>query len=154
MTIKSEKINYFREAIEKTPDVKDGYCIGLNAIGEYKNRIKVKTPSKIAGSLDIDEITKRLYPNANRWDYAIGYDGKIYFVEVHSASGKEVKVVIAKLLWLKGWLDSRAPELNKLKGDRPYHWIQSGKFGILKDSRHYRIAAQNGILPKPYIELQ
>jgi hypothetical protein len=153
MTKKDEKINFFREVIEKTPDVKSGYQIGLSALRDYKRKINVQVTSKIAGSLDIDETTKKIYPNSNRWDCAIGYDGKIYFIEIHSATGKEVKVVVAKLNWLKAWLVNKAPALDRLKADKPFRWIQSGNFQIPKDSKHYRIAAQNGILPQSYANL-
>ncbi|MBE2279044.1 MAG: hypothetical protein IAE91_01525 [Ignavibacteriaceae bacterium] len=154
MSNSGSKVSAFKEAVINTPDVKMGYMSGLNALNrQEKIKINLADLSLLEGSLDIDESTRQLYPNENRWDYAIGYAGKIYFVEFHSASSKEVKVVIAKLNWLKKWLKVAAPIVDSLKSDTPFHWIQSGNFKILKDSKFYRQAAQHGILPKPKLNI-
>lgn len=144
----------FKEAVVNTPDVKMGYKIGLNALKKpEKIKINLADLSLLEGSLDIDESTRQLYPNENRWDYAIGYGGKIYFVEFHSASSKEVKVVINKLNWLIGWLRKEAPLLDRLKIKNGFYWIQSSNFSVLKNSKYYRQAVQNGILPKSKLNI-
>ena len=117
----------FEEAVKATPDVSKGYRKGLEAFGEYKAKIKVPDSKKINGSLDIDAMTVNLYPDSYRWDYAISYDGEVFYIEVHSAITSEVSKMIKKLQWLKSWLVTKAPEINKLttKTRQPYYWVQS-----------------------------
>ena len=50
---KNEKLT-FKEAVTATPDVSTGYREGIEALGEYKAKIKVPDSKKINGSLDID----------------------------------------------------------------------------------------------------
>ena len=141
----------FKEAVEATPDVATGYREGIEAFGEYKSKIKVPTPSKIDGSLDIDTTTVKLYPDDNRWDYAISYDNEVFYIEVHSAITSEVSKMIKKLKWLKTWLATKAPEINNLttKKKYPFYWVQSSKCDIPKHMPQYRIVVQNKILPMP-----
>lgn len=140
--------NKFKEAVESTPDIKECYQTGLQAMGAYSSKVELSDNRECNGSLDIDNCIRKNYPTSNRWDYAFSYKSVAYFVEVHSAETNEVSTVLAKLQWLKDWLKSSAPELLKLKAKKtPYYWIQSGRFNILKNSRQYRQAAQNGILP-------
>ena len=80
----------FKEAVEATPDVASGYQEGINAFGKYADKIIVPDPDKIDGSLDIDETTLKLYPDDNRWDYALCYDSEVFYIEVHSAITSEV----------------------------------------------------------------
>lgn len=42
--------------------------------------------SKLEGSVDIDKATAKIYPNDNRWDYALSYDGEEFFIVVHTGS--------------------------------------------------------------------
>ena len=139
----------FKEAVEATPDVKEGYCEGIKAFGEYKSKIKVPEPSKIDGSLDIDVTTAKLYPDDSRWDYALCYDSEVFYIEVHSAITSEVSKMIKKLQWLKSWLEKKAPKINKLttKTKQPYYWVQSSKCDIPRHMPQYKIAFQNKILP-------
>ncbi|MBI2418302.1 MAG: hypothetical protein HYV28_10465 [Ignavibacteriales bacterium] len=140
--------NTFKEAVESTPEVKNCYQAGLKALGKYSNKIQVKDNGKCDGSLDIDKCTMVKYPQAPRWDYAIGYDGKVVFVEVHSANTSEVSKMFDKLDWLKWWLTNNAPAINKLKKFNPaFVWIQSNGFAILKHSAQYRRVAQINLLP-------
>ncbi|TAK40761.1 MAG: hypothetical protein EPO28_09625 [Saprospiraceae bacterium] len=106
--------------------------------------------AKCGGSLDIDGClaAQKMYPNDNRWDYALEYEAEVYFIEVHSAYTSQVSTVLKKLQWLKDWLKEHAPEIIKLRAKKqPYYWIQSGKFGILPHASQYREAAQASILP-------
>lgn len=139
----------FKEAVEATPDVKKGYCEGIEAFGEYKSKIKVPEPSKIDGSLDIDGTTVKLYPTENRWDYALCYDSEVFYIEVHPAITCEVSKMIEKLKWLKSWLVYKAPKIKELttKARQPYYWVQTSKCNIPKHMRQYKIAVQNRILP-------
>ena len=137
---KQQKKLTFEEAVKATPDVSTGYREGIEAFGEYKAKIKVPDSKKINGSLDIDAMTVKLYPDSNRWDYAICYDGEVFYIEVHSAITSEVSKMIKKLQWLKSWLATKAPEINKLtaKTRQPYYWVQSSGCNIPKRMPQYK----------------
>ncbi len=139
--------NPFKEAVEATPEIKNCYQPGLQALGSYSTKIELLNNRECNGSVEIDECVRPNYPTANRWDYVVSYKSAAYFIEVHSAETSEVSVVLTKLQWLKDWLNEQAPELAKLKAKQPYYWIQSGKFSIPKTTPQYRRAVQSGILP-------
>lgn len=105
--------NAFKYAITCTPDIKDGFRDGLQALGSNAKNVTPANSRKIDGSVDIDSCTHDLYPNESRWDYAIGYDGKAYFLEVHPANTSNVKEMVKKADWLKKWLSEKAVELKK-----------------------------------------
>jgi len=148
--LKKKKIT-FKEAIEKNPDLK--YNVALKGLGNYSNKIILTNSTLCEGSVDIDASLEKKYPSSNRWDYSFSYNGKVYFVEVHSAQTGEVNTVLKKLTWLKNWLNSEAVELNSLKSNKPYYWIQSNGFHILPNSPQYRQAVQSGILPIAKLKL-
>jgi len=144
----------FKEAVEATPDVSDGYKTGLNAVDKkYRSKIQVSDTRLLDGSIDIDSCTTRLYPNDNRWDYAFSYNQKVYFVEFHSAKTRETAVVLNKLKWLKNWLIHSAPNINDRKAPQPYFWIQSKGFAIFPSAPQYRIIVQKGLKPIPILKL-
>ncbi|MDR0865987.1 MAG: hypothetical protein LBO74_13795 [Candidatus Symbiothrix sp.] len=136
----------FKEAVEITPEIVNGFQTGLTALGKHKEKIAVSNTRLLEGSVDIDLTTKPLYPHENRWDYALAYDKKVYFVEVHPANTSEVDVVLKKLQWLKDWLKNKAPHISSLKADAPYYWIQSSNFAI-KTSPQYRRISQAKLIP-------
>lgn len=142
-----KKQNPFQKAVQNTSEISGGYESGLKALGRYSNKIMLSDPMQCEGSVDIDKCVESLYPQDSRWDYAIGYAGKAYFVEVHSADTGEVAAVEKKLAWLKTWLRTAAPELSAIKGNKPFYWIQSGKFDILKTSPQYKRVVALGLLP-------
>lgn len=145
----------FKAAVIATPEISACFQQGLQALGAYSSKIDLGDNRECNGSVDIDACVRAIYPNANRWDYVFSYKETVYFVEVHSAETNEVSVVYAKLQWLKDWLNTKAPEIVKLKANQnPYYWIQSGRFSILKKSKQYRFAAQKGILPIPKLTLK
>lgn len=137
-------------AVEQTEDVKGHFMPGLGAIkGNEKQKFVVPDTRKITGSLDIDFSTKEKYPQENRWDYAVEYDGETFFIEVHPGSTSEIPIVVAKLAWLKKWLKNKAPYIAALKSKdkQPYHWVYTNKFGILPNSKYARQLAQLRIMP-------
>ena len=143
-----ENKNSFHIAIESTKDIATGYRVGLQALGSNASKIAPTSTKMLEGSVDIDSLTARIYHDANRWDYAIGYNNKVYFAEVHPAYTSEVMRVIQKMKWLKEWLQQKAPMLNVLpKGIPTFSWIQSGKGGILPGSKQAKLAAANGLKP-------
>lgn len=144
-------INAFRKAIEETPDVANGYCSGLQALENVdKNAVILKDNRKVDGSLNIDKETKCLYPNDPRWDYAIGYDDKVFFVEVHPANTSNISEMARKKEWLKKWLKSKAPLLDTLPSGRPQFLWAATESGvhISKQASYMRKLAQLGFNPK------
>ena len=148
------KTNSFEDAVRATSDISSAYRKGLKAL-KHADSAKVKSSDsrKLDGSVDIDGAVKAIYPEANRWDYAIGYDSKVCFVEVHPAYTSEIEVVIKKFQWLTGWLKDTASGLDGIPKRTPaYVWIQSGKCAILPTSNQAKKLASIG-LPKPVLQL-
>ncbi|MDE6421949.1 MAG: hypothetical protein K2K95_00860 [Muribaculaceae bacterium] len=148
--------NAFQEAVEKTEEVKGGFCVGKQAIkNSDRDKIEVADPTKLQGSLDIDTQVKRKYPNDPRWDYALAYDDKMYYMEVHPAETSEVDKMISKLKWLKNWLQTKAGKIDKLpKADQPFIWIPSGRYAILPTSREGRKLAASGLVTVKILKLK
>ena len=140
--------NPFMLAVNATPDVMHKGKSGLSALGSDSGKVSPDDPRKVDGSLDIDESVKALYPEASRWDYAVSYDGKVHFIEVHPAATSEVNTVLKKLDWLKAWLRNQAPAIDGIKAENPYHWVYTSGYGISKGSPQYRRLAQVKLLPK------
>lgn len=146
---KTKPLSNFRTAVESTEDVKTGFCPGLTALSSHSSKVKVSNKLNLCGSIDIDTCTRDLYPSENRWDYAFCYNGKVYFIEVHSAESSEVSTVIRKLEWLKRWLVERAPQINalKVKDEVAYYWIQSKRFRIPQTTPQFKLAIKHKIKP-------
>lgn len=146
----------FQLAVEKNEYVRNGFCSGLQAIKESdRGKVEVADTKKLQGSLDIDSQVKALYPEEPRWDYAVSYNDRICFFEVHSAETSEVAKVIRKLDWLKQWLKSHAPEIDRLpKAEHPYVWVQSGRYAISPLSSEKRKLAVSGIFTTNKLRLK
>lgn len=146
----------FQKAVERTPDISTGYRSGLQALKRNERSSVVATDTRrLDGSLDIDTAVQEKYPNDNRWDYAIGYSGKVCYVEVHPAYTSEVSVVENKLKWLKTWLKEKAPLLDGIPKAAPaFVWVQTGKGGILPRSSQARKLAAMGVTIAPVHKLQ
>ncbi|NCT73961.1 MAG: hypothetical protein GXC78_05480 [Chitinophagaceae bacterium] len=156
MKNKRPRTNQFKQAVENTPEVKNAHQEGLQAFKkDDRNKIELNNPKLCEGSVDIDTTVTTLYPQSNRWDYCLSYDGEVFFVEVHSANTSEVSTVIRKLQWLTDWLNNQAPRINALQAKRrhPFYWIQSNGFHILKTSSQFRQAIQHKIKPVAKLKL-
>lgn len=137
--------NAFKEAVENTPEIKSHYCTGLQAVkGSERKMISPEDTKKLSGSVDIDNALKNQDPDGARWDYAVGYEDKAYFVEVHPANTSNVQEMINKVEWLKKWLKEKATSLNAIR-EKTLYWIPSGKVNILKDSPQYKKLAQKSL---------
>ena len=131
--------NKFKTAVESIPEVADGYRAGLQALSNADARkIKVANTGLLSGSVDIDKCTKDNYPEENRWDYALGYNDKAYFVEVHGATTSEIKTIISKAEWLKSWLRKTGKPLLEIQASNTLYWIATGKVAILPTSNYRR----------------
>ena len=147
---KIKKKKSFKDAVLVTDEVKLCFREGKQAIlNAERSKVELINTAKCGGSIFIDQclFDQKLYPNANRWDYAIDYNGEVFFFEIHNARSGEVSTVLKKLDWLKDWLHSKAPEINSMKAKSPYYWIQSNGYHISKNSSHERNAIQNGLKP-------
>lgn len=133
----------FRLAVLNTAEICAGYSAGLGALSGSSAKVSLSTPRHCEGSVDIDQCLRAIYPNDNRWDYAVGYDDHVYFIEVHPASTSDVSIVLNKLSWLRQWLDARAPELKTLQ--HSFHWLATGGVHILPSSPQARKLAISGL---------
>ena len=150
-----KKTNAFENAVQATSDISTAYRKGLQALRRADlAKIKPGDSRKIDGSVDIDDAVKALYPDANRWDYVLGYNSKVCFVEVHPAYTSEIDTVIKKFQWLTSWLKDKASKLDDLPKMTPaFVWVQSGKCAILPTSNQAKKLASIGV-PKPVLQLQ
>ena len=146
----------FQKAVEGTPDISTAYRSGLQALKRSdRSAFDLADTRLLDGSVDIDTAVQEKYPNENRWDYAIGYSGKVCYVEVHPAYTSEVSVVENKLRWLKIWLKENAPLLDAIPKATPaFVWAQTGRGAILPRSSQARKLATMGIAVTPVCKLQ
>lgn len=146
----------FQVAVENTVDVKNGFCEGIKAIKKSdRSKVHADDTKKIQGSLDIDTQVRTLYPEEPRWDYALSYDDKLYFFEVHPANTSEVERVVNKVKWLKQWLKDKAPKIAKLpRGAHPYTWVQSGGYAILPAAKEQKKLSVAGITTANMLKLK
>jgi hypothetical protein len=122
----------FRKDVEATPLLEGKWCPGIQALrAEDKPHIAPDAPGiLVPGSVYVDVACQEAEPNANRWGYAIACqhtDRKaevIYWVEIHTAGDKELKKVLKKLTWLRGWLSGKGALLKSY--EREFVWIASG----------------------------
>ncbi|KOR37750.1 MULTISPECIES: hypothetical protein [Planktothricoides] len=133
----------FTEAIKNNPLLANYLKSGLKALGSNSSKVKPEDTKKCEGRVDIDMALQSKYPNEPRWDYAIGYDGKTHFIEVHPADTSEVQSVLNKLHWLKNFLSQDAPQLNQ--EPKSFHWVASSGNHILPNSSQARKLAKSGI---------
>ena len=155
----TKKANAFKDAVEGTREISTGYNEGLQAIKKSdRGRYSAKNNGLLEGSVDLDGCTKDLYPQASRWDYVIGYNGKIHFSEVHPASTGNVADIKAKVQWLEQWLNDKAPLLKTLPMTTPkYSWVCTDAgvhINYPQTSRPYRELAEKGLWPKKQVVLE
>ena len=105
------------------PYIKPG--LGVFANSERK-KIKVPSTSLLNCSVNLDEAARCACPHENRWDYALDYAGKAFFNEIHPAHTSEIECLVKKVLFVKKWLASVAPEMLELPGPRAFYWVSSG----------------------------
>ena len=131
--------------------------------GAVESRYRGHVASKLSntqftGSLNMDEAFRTAEGQTHRWDYGLGVrlpakNEMAVWVEPHPASSNgEVKVVLAKLDWLKSKLRLAAFEPLKVltdecvtQGVRPYRWMASGHVGIRPGSREANLLARAGM---------
>jgi len=140
----------FKKAVEKTPNLKSAYKPGLQALrAEDRPHVYAENPRNLAGSVDVDTALRPFEPNGNRWDFAVAYqhanrnDEVIYWLELHTASDSEVKVVIKKAQWLLNWLRSTGNLLAAF--ERDIVWVSSGATSFTLTAPQRKLMAQAGL---------
>lgn len=143
----------FRRAVGLTPHLQNALRPGLQALrAQDRPHVAPEDPRLLQGSVDVDSALQRRQPNANRWDFAIGYRHAnrqkdfIYWVEVHTAADKQVKVVLRKLNWLRSWLQGDGNPLDQF--DREFVWVSSGATTFTPDAPQSKQLAQSGLKHK------
>ena len=147
----------FEIAVEGTAEIAPHLRRRLDALSRAdRSSIKASELRRVTGSVDIDVALRLMYPNANRWDYAIGYrisnqDDMAYFVEVHKATVAEVPRVVKKKQWLEGWMQ------DKPLGDlshRRFVWVSAGPIKIPPTSPQRRELNKHGLQLVPWLKLR
>jgi hypothetical protein len=140
----------FKEAVETAPNLDAAFRAGLRALrAQDRLHIEPEDPRKLTGSVDVDKALRPIEPNANRWDYAIGYQHAnrdaevIYWTELHTASDSEIKVVIKKALWLRAWLKADGNTLACFECD--IVWVSSGATSLQLTGPQRKKMAEAGI---------
>lgn len=140
----------FKEAVEATSNLAGRFQIGLQALrAQDRPHIKAEDTRKLVGSVDIDSALQEAEPNANRWDFAIVYQHTnrdaevIYWTELHTANDSEIKVVIKKALWLRGWLKTDGRNLTEF--ERDIVWVSSGPTSFQLTGPQRKQMAQAGL---------
>jgi hypothetical protein len=134
----------FVRAVGKTPHLKEHLKPGLTAIRRSDRvRIQCSQPRRLTGSVDLDAALKPVQPTKPRWDYGIGLDSRVVWLEVHPASSHHIDEVLNKLAWLRQWLEADAPALRCLRTE--FIWLASGRVGFRSGSPQMKRIAQCGL---------
>ena len=122
---------------------------GLSALkddghgNDYTKRIKPSDKCLLEGSFYIEDYYKKRCRSAYQetyWDYAIGYDSNVYFVEIHEATTHGLDAVLAKYRWLSQNVE---PKFAGIKNATFY--VSTGKPQFTKQSNYQRKLSSNGI---------
>ncbi len=131
MAAKTKKKPTFKEVVKSTSGLETYWRAGLKALrAEDKPHIVPEDPRKLVGSVDIDAAYLATDPHGNRWDFAIGYqhtnrdEEVIYWVELHTGSSAEIKVVIRKAQWFHNWFKGAGKKLATF--EKEILWVSSG----------------------------
>ena len=124
----------FQKAAKSIPSILPCFQNGLQAMGANSKFVRPSDTKSCEGSIDIDSCFRQAQQQATRWDYAIGYKGKSYFVEVHPANG-QVSELIAKCTWLRTWLKAEGAPLAQIHGDGVFHWLSTAGVNIIGNGK-------------------
>lgn len=130
---------------------------------QHRQQVRVGSGARAVGSVDIDTHFQRTEPNANRWDYVVGFKrGKefVIWIEAHPASSqRDVDTVIKKFEWLKYKLAEEGfHAMSVLTGLAPaesrYCWLYRGSCRFRTGGQEQRRLAKCGMgLPKRFLEI-
>lgn len=146
-TATQSSFNAFKQAVTASPEIAEGYCQGLQALGPNAYTIAPQDTKKLSGSVNLDTHAREKYPEDPRWDYIIGYEDKAYFLEIHPATNSQnITEMYNKARWLKSWLNDKALALKAITDRETLYWVPSGKCNFLSGSPERRKLAKNNIL--------
>ena len=149
----------FKKAVRaEPPPVNGAYRTGTQALeNRHRNLVDCKDPRRLTGSIDLDSALERQpdHANAARWDYGLGYRPaaekweQAVWIEVHSATTREVTAVLNKLQWLRDWLNVGAGRLKRMTDraapDIRFVWIASKGVNIPRNSPQARRLSRSAI---------
>lgn len=139
-------------AVAVTPHLKGHWRPGLQALrAEDRPHVQPDDPRRLRGSVNVDSALKKVpeHAQAHRWDFAIGFQHTnrtvefVYWVETHTGSDNQVRVVLEKFKWLRRWLQGDGKELAKLECD--FVWAPSRATSFTKGARQVRELAGMGL---------
>jgi hypothetical protein len=119
----------FKRVVEGIPELRAAYRPGLRAMQHgHRGLIECGDTRKLAGGIDLDSTLEESLPDDPRWDYGVAVKcragDKVHWIEVHPATEGDVKHLLKKHAWLKGWLCTQAPDLLSMTAvDKGYVWI-------------------------------
>ena len=116
---------------------------GLRALSKQdRGFVSGGVRSRVSESLHLDEALRERYPGDPRWDYLLGDSEKdrIVALEVHPATGSQVKQVIAK----------KRAAMKQLAGHLTdglwlWFWAASGKVGLAPQGKYRAQLEEAGI---------
>ena len=129
------------------PKLRDFYKKGLGAFESIdKPHIDVPDTRLIFGSVALDKAALQDMPDDNRWDYALDYNGQVFFIEVHPAKASEIDTVINKVIGLSQWLSNIGSDLLSLPPiDRIFYWVSSGKTKMVPSGNQIKKLVKNKV---------
>lgn len=143
----------FKDAVRKTPGFEGAWRSGLQALhGTDRQHVEADDAQRLSGSVNVDAALTQSHPNDPRWDYAVGHrptnrkEEVVYWIEIHPASNGDIKVVLAKLIWLRSWVRKSAPHLQAMK--KVFVWVSSGKTSFTLSSPQQKQFALLGLRHK------
>ncbi len=148
------KVKNVKDAVAASKYAND-WQPGLDARRQQdKKRITAKAGVPISGSLYVEEAETSEQYGSHRWDYLFGVENqhksKAVFAEVHPATGKEVKRILAKLAWLHEVVKA---ELSALPKDREFYWVATKGVHLRNEAQERRRLAKAGVRLVPRLEL-
>jgi hypothetical protein len=142
----------FKEAVGKVAGLEQALREGLRALrAQDRPHIDAEDTRRLRGSVDVDAALRKQHPNANRWDFAIGYEHVdrnevVYWVEIHPASDAHINTVIAKAQWLLRWLKNGSNALANF--EREIIWVSSGNTSLTPSAPQRKRMAQAGLVQR------
>src|ERR1035438_9784796 len=138
----------FPAAVNRTAAIRDHLKGGLRALKKADGSRVSCSGGLLRGSVDLDHALRNLAPNEARWDYAIGVkktrqQDAVVWLEVHPASSLHVDEMLDKLRWLRQWLGTSAPALERLP--RRFCWVSTGTVSFGRGSPQAKKVALAGL---------
>ncbi len=134
-----------RAAIKEQSSLRQLVKAGVAALAKpHRGLMDDAVKVDVADSLDLDAALEAMHPQEHRWDYLVGLEttGKVVAIESHTATDKQVSVVIKKRAAAKRQLRAHLRD-----GVEPqaWIWVTEGQVGFAQTERAVLQLAQAGI---------